>query len=328
LKPLADYFAEGKYADWMEVFLTDVYSLGLMDDAKEGIASQYSRWPALQWMMTGEKKPLIEDLKRSINEIQTYKHIYTAAEPFTDRIFLGQVSAYTGVVNIVPGPTTAYTGGFATRNKPYHSHSVSWEGFGTDYAAFVRAGRRDRFHVIVFNFRNEPMKGAMRFWLLDHGIYEMTTGIDENGDDQIDGAGTTTELEVIKGDRVAIELPPRKVTVITLKQKTKLDPIEERADLALAARELTVKDGVLEGVAHNIGSKDVADAVVALVDASGAVVKKVSLGKLEAPLDLVARRVDFRVEGVPAEHAGWRVVLDPDSAVPEITEINNSALVP
>jgi hypothetical protein len=67
---------------------------------------------------------------------------------------------------------------------------------------------------------------------------------------------------------------------------------------------------------------------VALVDASGATVKKISLGKLDAPLDLMARRVDFKLEGVPAERAGWRVVLDPDNAVPEITESNNSVLLP
>jgi hypothetical protein len=38
--------------------------------------------------------------------------------------------------------------------------------------------------------------------------------------------------------------------------------------------------------------------------------------------------MNFRLEGLPSEHAGWRVVLDPYDTVPEITELNNSVLVP
>jgi hypothetical protein len=318
LRPLVDFYAKSPEVEYTANYLADVFSLGAMDKSPEAIQKRQKDLPAFLWMTTGDKAPLLAALKEDISEIQTFGHMYTTVEPFTDRIFLY------AIIN----PALAYTGGFATRNKMYHSQAVTWDGFSTDYAALVRTSRRDQFHAIVFNFRNEPIRGNARFWLLDHGLYEMTTGIDENGDDQIDGAATTKEIEIIRADAVPLELPPRKVTVITLKQKTKLDPIEERADLALAAREITVKDGVVEGVAHNIGSKDVADAVVALVDASGATVKKISLGKLDAPLDLMARRVDFKLEGVPAERAGWRVVLDPDNAVPEITESNNSVLLP
>jgi hypothetical protein len=318
LRALLDFWAKGEWPDSTGYYLADIHHLGFMDKKPEAFAKLYEHHPAFRWFATGEKKPLIEALKKDVAEIQTFGHMYTTAEVFTDRVFL-----YAAI-----NPALAYTGGFATRNKPYHSHAVSWEGFGTDYAALVRTGRRDAFHALVFNFRNEPMRGAMRFWMLDHGLYEMSVGIDENGDDQIDTVAYRKQVEVIRGNPVALDLPARKVTVITLKQKAKLDPIEERADLALSPKEIVVKDGAVEGVLHNIGTKDVMNAVAALVDAKGEVVSKVSFLKVEAPWDLEPRRMNFRLEGLPSEHAGWRVVLDPYDTVPEITELNNSVLVP
>jgi hypothetical protein len=226
-------------------------------------------------------------------------------------------------------PSLAYTGGFGTRNKLFRSHGASWEGFGTDYAALVRTCRPDRFFALLYNFTTEPLEGSLRLWNAEHGRYQMTTGVDTDGDDIIDrGQTPPRQIEVVRGAPIAIALPPRQVAVIELVREERLDPLPLRADLALASREITVgADGLVEGVAHNIGSAAAPAVVVALVDAEGRRHGRVDLGRLEAPLDLRPRRLSFQLAGLPAGAEGWQVVVDPADSVPEITEGNNAVAV-
>jgi len=117
---------------------------------------------------------------------------------------------------------------------------------------------------------------------------------------------------------------PRAVTIIEIKQKRKLDPVETRADLALAARECKISGNRITGIAHNIGSKDVADVVIALVDARGRIIERKSLGSLTAPNDLAARRKPFEFTLPANADRGWSVVADPGNRIPEIFEGNNA----
>jgi hypothetical protein len=154
-------------------------------------------------------------------------------------------------------------------------------------------------------------------------------GVDTNSDDLADHIGKPRQIEIIRGEPVSIMLAPQAVTVIKLTLKEKLDPIELRADLALSPSEIVVKQGgIVEGVVHNIGSKKASKVIIALVDAQGEIQEKKSLGKLAAPLDLTAKRIPFKLEGLPENHAGWRVVVDPKNKIPEITELNNAVMLP
>jgi len=103
----------------------------------------------------------------------------------------------------------------------------------------------------------------------------------------------------------------------------KLDPIVRRADLAIAAREVSLNGSILKGIVHNIGSTDAEEVLVAVVDTNGATLIRKSLGKLAAPVDLVAKRKTFELRLPRAREKGWRLVLDPEGKVPEIYEGNN-----
>lgn len=124
-------------------------------------------------------------------------------------------------------------------------------------------------------------------------------------------------------DKIELTLAPKIVTMIEIKQSKRLDGIFSRPDLAIAAREVQTRAKTLIGVVHNIGSADVCDAVVSVVDAAGRKVVSKSLGHLGAPVDLVPRRVAFTLQLPEELRKGCKLVLDPDQRIPEIYEGNN-----
>jgi len=269
-------------------------------------------------LVTGDKKPLIEALKRDIAELQRFPAMYTTSEPFTDRVFL----------NAISNAAIAYTGGYATRNKLPHTHAVSWEGFGTDYAALVLRAGRYHLKALVYNFADKPLAGRFRLWTLDHADYLLLVGPDANGDDAPDRTDREEPVEVLRATAIPLALPPKAVTVVELRLTKRLEDEWERADLALSPREVRIEGGTVHAIAHNLGSRQADSFEAALVDADGKVRVRKTLGPLEAPLDLVPRRLPFALDGLPRGARGWAVVLDPDGRVPELFEGNNRAGVP
>jgi hypothetical protein len=315
VKPYLEYLATGKADLGLQLIdLSRQYGLAAQ---REALAKAVKPGTAEAFVFTGRKEALVEALNRDIAELQRYFRMYTSAEPFTDRVFLYPLH----------NAAIAYTGGYATRNKLNRSHFVSWEGFGTDYAALVLDASPTTLKVLVYNFTPEARNGRMRLWQVQHGLYELTIGPDANNDDVCDKPERSEKLTLQRADTVTISLAPQRVTVIELKQVGKLDEIRERADLAIAKRELRINDATVRGVVHNIGSRAVESFVVALTDGQGAVKARVTLGPLEAPLDLAPRRIEFSLNGLPANTKGWSVVVDPDGVVPEIFKGNNRAVV-
>lgn len=319
LGPFLEAFGRGSRNTSPGLILPELihrHGLGSVGDKKlrdlvrgEGVA---------ETIVTGDKRPLIEALKADIAELQRFGAMYTTAEPFTDRVFLYAIR----------NAAIAYTGGYASRNKYNHTHAVSWEGLGTDYAALVLRARRDALKVLAYNFADRPLAGRMRVWTLDHGVYDLRVGRDGDGDDRMDEPQRQEMRELLRASGVPLSLPPRQVTVIELQQAKRLDDERLRADLALSSGEIRVEGGVVRGVAHNIGSRAVESFEVALVDAAGKVRARKTLGPLAAPLDLVPKRLAFALPVPPAETKGWSVALDPDERIAEIHEGNNRAALP
>ncbi len=269
-------------------------------------------------LVTGDKKPLIEALKRDIAELQRFPAMYTTAEPFTDRVFLYAIS----------NAAIAYTGGYATRNKLPHTHAVSWEGFGTEYAALVLRAKRDSLKALVYNFADKPLSGRLRPWTLDHGLYTLRLAPEGGGLGATGGTPVPPTIEVIRAAPIPLTLPPKAVTVVELVQTKKLEPEWERPDLALSPREVRVEGETVHGIAHNLGSRPVESFEAALLDSDGKVRARQTLGPLDAPLDLEPKLLPFHLDGLPRGAKGWSVVLDPDNRLPELFEGNNRAAVP
>lgn len=324
LEPFLHYYRQGQAPYPADGFLGDAHALGAitdLDDATLGRLATQS--PALALYLTGDAQPLVQATIGSargwqaeisnLYDARRWPDMYTVTHQFTDRVF----------PSLLQHASLAYLGGFCRRNKFNPTLAVSWEGFATDYAALVLANQRDRLKVAVYSFAEAPVTGKMRVWALEHGTYNLATGRDGNGDNEMDRSQRTETLELRKADAIELTLAPRAVTVVSIEQERKLDSIFRRPDLALAAREVQLAPNAITGTLHNIGSADVNDVVVGIVDAGGRVAARQSLGVLAAPTDLVPRRLPFTLR-LPAKRAkGWRLVLDPDGRVPEIYEGNN-----
>jgi hypothetical protein len=313
LQPFYETFAAGNTDTSPGNLLPEFIHHYELAELKDKLPSLVQGRGIAETLVTGNKQPMIDALKRDLAELQRFPAMYTTAEPFTDRIFL----------NALTNAALAYTGGYATRNKYNRSHAVSWSGFGTDYAALVLRASPRSFKALLYNFRAEPVTGEARLWTLDHGAYQLRVGPDQNADDQLDRAAADRSLEIVRGAPVRLMLPGKTVVVLELTQTKPLDDPRGRPDLALSAPEVRVEGSRVVGVVHNLGGAPAPRCIVALVDGSGRAVARKDLGALDAPLDLSPKRVAFALEGVPANHAGWSVVLDPDDEVEEIYEGNN-----
>src|SRR5439155_19232323 len=106
---------------------------------------------------TGDKAPFIAAIKKDIEELQRFDYMYTGVECFTDRVFLY------AMIN----PSIAYTGGYTTRNKLNLTYAITWDGFGTDYAALVTSATPQHLKVLLCNLSDKPITGTARVWRLE-----------------------------------------------------------------------------------------------------------------------------------------------------------------
>ena len=315
VKPYLDFWAQGNSEAGSNLHAPELLQMGMATPDKTAVALK-GRWNAALYQ-GGDKTEFVDAIRKDIEELQRFQHMYTTVECFTDRVFL-----YPAI-----NPAIAYTGGYTTRNKLNLNYAVSWDGFGTEYAALVTSATASHLKVLLCNVSDKPIKGQAAIWRLAHGEYEMTFGPDANGDDQIDKTEIQVKREIRRGDRLDLALPAKTVYVLELKQTAELDDLSTRPDLAISPLDLKRDGGRISAKVHNIGGGDAAQVVVALVDANGKEVKRQTLPALAAPLDLVPKMVDFTFDGVPETAAGWSIVIDPDQQVPEIYEGNNRLII-
>ena len=317
IEPFRCYYRQGEAAELARNFLDDVQVLGGLDDLAEETLQKLTRFNhAFASRLNGDPSPLVEASIEALRGARRWPDMYTTVHQNTDRIDADFRYLYHA--------SKSYLGGYCGRNKFNPTQAVSWEGFGTDFGAFVLRNRIDDLEVAVYSYAEERVTGKMRVWRLEHGRYRLRVGIDGDGDFRIDGKPQSPVLELQKADGIELALAARAVTIIDISQVEKLDSIFGRADLAIAAREVEIEGREVKGMVHNLGSAEAPDLQIAVADATGRVVVKKSLGKLEAPVDLLPRRKAFALQLPQGKKEGYRLLIDPDDRVSEIFEGNNS----
>jgi hypothetical protein len=314
LEPFMHVWRQGSDRTSPPNLLPEMFHRGALDELDRDTLLKLVRGRGIaEWLVTGDKRPLIDALKNDIAEIQRFWDMYTTAEPFTDRVFLYAIT----------NAAIAYTGGYATRNKFNHTHAVSWEGLGTDFAALVRVARPKKLKVLVYNFSTKTLNGWMRIWTLEPGRYKVRIGIDADGDDEIDGGLSTREIVLQRADAIDLNLPSRKVAVIEAEQIASMRPLFPRPDLALSAQEVRLEGNLLVVPVHNIGSEDAPETEILVRDRSGRGLIKAKVPILKAPLDLQPKVYTVRLPLPPTAIKPLQVIVDPENQIAEIYEGNN-----
>ena len=125
-----------------------------------------------------------------------------------------------------------------------------------------------------------------------------------------------------------LTLPPRQLCAlsITLERQSSED-FWRRGDLGISAEDVVrQKDGSVQVTVHNLGNSPVTNAVVGLRSPDGATIAAQTIPVLEAPLDLHPRTQTVTFAELTRQDG--TVHLDPENAIPELNEANNSAPLP
>jgi hypothetical protein len=271
------------------------------------------------WQLTGDKKLLESLYAAQIEECDLLEYINTEGSLWIDRV---------GVPNT--DLQRARLGGIAlVRNGLFPGHAVSWKfaapANDQSVAILIPDATATGMKIIAYNLETKPVAATLTAWNVDPGQWEITQGVDTNGDDLADGAITSRTVKLERSADLAIEFAPRATTILTLKLKTPGTPYWSRPDLGIEPGDVTRRDGTLLVQVHSLGAVPSLEAAMVCKDRSGRVVASATIPSLEAPFDLRPRTVEVILR-LPAntDVTGGTVEIDPEQKLEEITRRNNT----
>jgi hypothetical protein len=298
----------------------------MLERFNDPVASREGAWSPSQnettlyaaWQATGDRTWLVEELKEVVRQQIRNRWLLTEAEPYTDRI-------------PVPGRELLcrmFLGDWTSGKSHVPGHWVSWEGGGLDYAALILDAKPDRLKAIVYSFHEKERPMTMRVWRLPHGRYEVSTGVDRDGDDQPEERLCRREMELWRYDgTVVFTVFPGQTQVIELSLLEELDNVRTRPDLAIGPYDVAIEDGAAVATVHNIGGSTAPPSTIEVRGANNKVIGVAQTPPLEAPHSLQPITARVRIQ-LDSGARPARAVLDPADRIAEITESNNQLRLP
>lgn len=272
----------------------------------------------LAWQATGDKRYLETLYASQIEASVLREFMNTEGSMWIDRVEVpnGELQR-------------ARLGGVAlTRNAIYPGHAVSWSfrapANEESVAILVPEAKPDSLKIVVHNLSGESVWADMTAWDLEPGLWEITQGLDADGDDRADGDTLTVKAELERGASVPLIFTPRITTVLTLKLVKPAPPYWWRPDLGIGRDDISVRGRKVTVTVHSLGAQDTRPTTLALVDSRGQTLATAAVPALKAPADLLPKRVTVTLD-VPSgtRLEGASVVLDPETSMKEITRVNN-----
>ncbi|MHC9011103.1 LamG-like jellyroll fold domain-containing protein [Stenotrophomonas rhizophila] len=307
LSNLGENYVEalGRGAEWNPRFISDA------DGGSTGFAS------LMAWQATGDKKYLEALHADGIQAKAQREYMNTEGHWWSDRVeapseFLQR----------------ARLGGIALkRNQSWPGHTVSWR-FAQPQAAeqvalLVHAPSPERFKVIAYNLGKHAVDAEMSTWNVTAGQWRMTSGVDRDGDDTIDGKATTRDLTLERSASTMLRFVPGQSQVFEFELVQAGTPVEQRPDLGIGRGDVRVDGRQVQVTVHSLGHVATGVGVAVLEDAKGRELARVEIPSLAAPSDLVPKTTIVSLPLPAGDRGGLRVrVMQADGAA-EVTQRNN-----
>ena len=296
----------GRQQDWGKQLVADA------DKGDTGFAA------ITAWQLSGEKKYLEALHAEGIQAKAQREYMNTEGHWWSDRVeapseFLQRLRL----------------GGVALkRNQSFPGHTLSWRfaqpGAAEQVALLVHAPSRERFKVIAYNLGDRPVDAAMTGWNIAAGTWRITSGIDRDGDDRIDGKAQVRQVALQRSASTTLRFVPRQAQVFEFELVEADTPVETRADLGIGRGDLQIADGRVRLTVHSLGHAATRPGHALIEDARGREVARVAIPALEAPLDLRPRTVTLELELPPGfDRRGASVRVLQEDGAEEVTLLNN-----
>lgn len=302
----------GCRADWGQRILAE----GL-DALRPYPARVTTNWH-FRWMLTGDKTILEKLYERQIEEMALGEFINTEGSLWIDRV---------GV--LTSELQRARLGGVALlRNATMPGHAVSWTFAAParpdSVALLIPDATPTSFKVIAYNLTTTPVRATMTGANVDPGQWEITQGLDSDGDDVADRSIDTRIAKFERSRSVELTLAPGATTILTCRLKVPGTPYWARLDLGIDPEDVTVKAGMVRVTVHSLGSVPAPATSVVLRDAAGLTLARGEIPPLTAPVDLWPKTTTVTLP-IPAgiDLHGGVVEIDPEHQLEEITVRNN-----
>ncbi len=270
------------------------------------------------WQLTGDRKYLEALHAEGIQAKAQREYMNTEGHWWSDRVeapseFLQRLRL----------------GGIALkRNQSFPGHTVSWRfarpGAAEQVALLVHAPSRERFKVIAWNMSDKPLEAAMTGWNIAAGTWRITSGIDRDGDDRIDGKAQVREVALQRSASTTLRFAPKQAQVFEFELVRPGSPVETRPDLGIGRGDLQITEAGVRLTVHSLGHAATRPGHALIEDARGREVARVAIPALEAPLDLRPRTVTMDLPlppGFDRRGASVRVLQEDDAE--EVTLLNN-----
>ena len=217
------------------------------------------------------------------------------------------------------------------RNWIWPGASVSWRFAEPDaaeqVAILVPGATPSHFKVIGYNTTDHPVKAAMTGWNVTAGDWKMTSGVDANGDDVADSP-ESRNFAFEKSASADVVFAPRQTTVMTFDLVKAGEPVEGRADLGIGVDDVKRTGRTLAVTVHSLGAQDAPAGSLVVEDASGKVLARAATPPLKAPRDLVPKTAVVKLALPAGDLKGARVRVALPEGIREITQLNDSVVLP
>ncbi|WP_316809687.1 hypothetical protein [Pedobacter heparinus] len=271
--------------------------------------------PYNKYLISKDTAVINKGFDEVLNSLRYNLPLLTSEVKYTDRVYVPGSDLLFGM----------YTGHFGSGYE-YPAAVATWKNTGPDMGIFVRGGNARSAVVSLYNF-GDARTITMQTWLLEPGVYRLTLGSDTNDDGTID-ADETKRMMVLKErvNQITIPVPSKKLQAVIIEQVTAGKKSDQAADLAFAARDVSVANNTVTVKVHNVGNVRAKNITAELWDGK----ERMALGKIagiDAPNDLVPRWKTVNFE-LPAGKMGKEIKIKVFTGQPEITTLNNSLSYP